>query len=153
MTPSIIGIDISKDRLDVHRLPDGAAKRFTNDMAGHTALLDWLAQTRVARIVYEPTGAYHRALEQALAAKGLPLAKVNPRQARRFAEATGKLAKTDRADAAMLARMGLALAPDTRPLPSQILRDLKELHLARQALMKDWTAAKNREKNPSACRF
>jgi transposase len=147
MTPSIIGIDISKDRLDVHRLPDGAAKRFTNDMAGHAALLDWLAQTRVARIVYEPTGAYHRALEQALAAKGLPLAKVNPRQARRFAEATGKLAKTDRADAAMLARMGLALAPDTRPLPSQILRDLKELHLARQALMKDWTAAKNREKS------
>jgi transposase len=131
----------------VHRLPDGAAKRFTNDTAGHTALLDWLAQTRVARIVYEPTGAYHRALEQALAAKGLPLAKVNPRQARRFAEATGKLAKTDRADAAMLARMGLALAPDTRPLPSQILRDLKELHLARQALMKDWTAAKNREKS------
>lgn len=125
MTPSIIGIDISKDRLDVHRLPDGAAKRFTNDTAGHTALLDWLAQTRVARIVYEPTGAYHRALEQALAAKGLPLAKVNPRQARRFAEATGKLAKTDRADAAMLARMGLALAPDTRPLPSQILRDLR----------------------------
>jgi transposase len=57
-------------------------------------------------MLYEPTGPYHRVMEQALAAGGLPLAKIDPRQARRFAEATGKLEKTDRADAVLLARMG-----------------------------------------------
>jgi transposase len=69
-----------------------------------------------------------------------------PPQAGRFAEATGKLAKTDSADAAMLARMGVALDPSTRSIPSEKLARLKELHLARQALIKDRTAAKNQEK-------
>jgi transposase len=146
MNPSTIGIDISKDRLEVCRLPGGESARFDNSGDGHQQLIRWLAQTPVARIIFEPTGAYHRGLEQALAAAGLPLAKINPRQARRFAEATGKLAKTDRADAAMLARMGLALAPQARQPSSPVLCELKELHLARQALVKDRTAAKNREK-------
>ena len=146
MILSTIGIDISKDSLEVCRLPGGESARFDNNGSGHQQLIRWLAQTPIARIVFEPTGAYHRALEQALAAKGLPLAKVNPRQARRFAEAAGKLAKTDRADAAMLARMGMALAPQSRPPTSRMLSQLKELHLARQALIKDRTAAKNREK-------
>lgn len=110
MSEATIGIDISKDHLDVHILPDGTGRRFDNDTAGHRGLLKWLGKTPVARVVFEATGRHHRALEQALAEAGLPLCKVNPRQARRFAEATGKLAKTDRADALMLARMGLALA-------------------------------------------
>jgi len=149
MNSSTIGIDISKDFLDVHRLPEGAVSRFGNNKAGHKALIGWLGQTPIARIVYEPTGAYHRGLERTLAAAGLPLAKVNPRQARRFAEATGKLAKTDRADAAMLARMGMALEPQTRLPANQMLSELKELNLARQALIKDRTAARNREKTLS----
>lgn len=146
MIPSTIGVDISKDFLDVHRLPDDKARRFDNSKAGHKALIRWLSATPVARIVYEPTGPYHRSFEQALAKAGMPLAKVNARQARRFAEATGKLAKTDRADAAMLARMGVALALAVRPISSEMLGELKELNLARQALIKDRTAAKNRAK-------
>jgi len=146
MIPSTIGVDISKDFLDVHRLPDDKARRFDNSKAGHKALIRWLSEMPVARIVYEPTGPYHRSFEQALAKAGMPLAKVNARQARRFAEATGKLAKTDRADAAMLARMGVALALAVRPISSEMLSELKELNLARQALVKDRTAAKNRAK-------
>jgi transposase len=149
MTPSTIGIDISKDHLDVHRLSDGARARFANDKTGHKALIKWLSKVPVARVVYEPTGPYHRGLEHALGSVGLPLAKVNPRQARRFAEATGRLAKTDRADAAMLARMGELLALQSGPMHGKILNDLKELHVARQALVKDRTAAKNREKTLS----
>ncbi|MER8770703.1 transposase [Mesorhizobium sp. M0092] len=96
--------------------------------------------------VPEPTGAYHRGFECRLAEAGLLLVKVNPRQARRFAEATGKLAKTDRCDAAMLARMGAVLALTARPLGSALLNELKDLHLARAALIKDRTAASNRAK-------
>ena len=79
-------------------------------------------------------------------AAGVPFAKVNPRQARRFAEATGKLAKTDRLDAAMLAKMGAMLELAPRPGRSEVLLELKELYLAREALVKDRTAAKNRAK-------
>ncbi len=146
MNPSTIGVDVSKDGLDAHRLADGASRRFANDEAGCKALIKWLAATPVARVVFEPTGPYHRLLERALDAAGVPIAKVNPRQARRFAEAAGKLVKTDRADAAMLARMGEVLDLQPRPCVSQTIAELKELHLARAALVKDRTAAKNRAK-------
>jgi superfamily I DNA/RNA helicase len=96
--------------------------------------------------VFEPTGPYHRAVERALGASGVPFVKVNPRQARRFAEATGKLAKTDRLDAAILARMGSLLELEARPARSEVLFELKELYVAREALVKDRTAARNRGK-------
>lgn len=146
MQNDTIGVDVSKDHLDAHRLADGASRRFANDKRGHKALIKWLAQTPVERVVFEPTGPYHRELERALGAAGIPFAKVNPRQARRFAEATGKLAKTDRLDAAMLAKMGAMLELATRPARSEVLLELKELYLAREALVKDRTAAKNRAK-------
>lgn len=146
MIPSTIGVDVSKDWLDAHRLADRAARRFANDKTGRKALIKWMGATPVKRVVFEPTGPYHRALERALDAAGLPIAKVNPRQARRFAEAAGKLVKTDRADAAMLARMGEVLDLAPRPCVSQTIAELKELHLARAALIKDRTAAKNRAK-------
>lgn len=92
MTNDTIGVDVSKDHLDAYRMSDGAGRRFTNDAAGHTALLDWLGLPD-ARIVYEPTSPYHRSFERRLADDGFALVKVNPRQARRFAEATGKLAR------------------------------------------------------------
>lgn len=148
MTNDTIGVDISKDHLDAHRMSDGASCRFTNDKAGHAAFVDWLEQPLQGfRIVYEPTGPYHRAFERRLAAASFALVKVNPRQARRFAEATGRLAKTDRLDAAMLARMGALLELEARPVRSPILNDLKDLHMAREALVKNRTAAKNRSKN------
>ena len=144
MNNDTIGVDVSKDHLDAHRLADGAARRFANDRGGHKALIKWLAQTPRYRVVFEPTGPYHRAVERALGVAGVPFVKVNPRQARRFAEATGKLAKTDRLDAAILARMGALLELQARPARSEILLELKELYVAREALVKDRTAARNR---------
>lgn len=146
MALSTIGIDISKDHLDAYRLSNGARRRFPNDRTGLRALRKWLEEQPPERIVYEPTGPYHRLLEHTLLRAGLPLIKVNPRQARRFAEATGKLAKTDRADAALLARMGDVLDLKERALPDESLAHLKELFLARQALVRDRSAAKNRQK-------
>jgi len=146
MQNDTIGVDISKDHLDAHRLSDGATRRFTNDKSGHRAFVKWLAHGSVERVVFEPTGPYHRALERALGVAGVPFAKVNPRQARRFAEGIGRLAKTDRVDAAMLARMGAMLELKTRPPRGDTLLVLKELPLARKALVKDRTAAKNRRK-------
>ena len=149
MMKDIIGVDISKDHLDVHRMSDGASRRFANDNNGHRAFLKWLGARTGDRIVYEPTGPYHRAFERRLADAGLALVKVNPRQARRFAEATGRLAKTDRLDAAMLARMGALLDLEARPVRNSLLNDLKDLHMAREALVKSRTAAKNRAKTIS----
>jgi transposase len=145
MTEITIGVDISKDALDVYRLSDGAKRQFANTAKGYKALIAWMGRD-VARVVFEPTGPYHRDFERALANAGLPLAKVNPRQVRRFAEAAGKLAKTDSLDAALLARMGAALQLEVRPACDEAIAELKQLHLAREALIKDRTAAKNRAK-------
>jgi transposase len=139
-----IGVDISKDRLDVFLFPDNRSMQFTNAADGFEALIKWLDSRSGARIIYEATGPYHRAFERALAGEGLPLCKVNPKQARRFAEATGRLAKTDRVDAAMLARMGVALQTDLIEPVNQAIDEMRELLLARRALVKDRTAAKNR---------
>lgn len=145
MNSSTIGVDISKDRLDVHCLPDGAVRAFPNTQVGVCALIAWVGAD-VKRVVFEPTGAYHAVLERALGQAGLPVVKVNPRQARRFAEAIGQAAKTDPLDAAMLARMGAVLDLAPRPVQSEIMADLKVLLVARNALIKDRTAAKNRAK-------
>ncbi len=147
MSKDTIGADISKDHIDLYRLPDGARLQATNDRKGFAAILKWIGLRSVERIVYEPTGAYHKAFESFMVEKRIALSKVNPRSARRFAEATGKLAKTDRADAIMLARFGIALEPRLMQEDTQNLNELKELHIARLALVKDRTAAKNREKN------
>lgn len=139
------GVDICKATLDVHLYPAGIARQFTNDAKGIKALLSWLAERLVARVVFEPTGRYHYAFERRLGSVGFPLAKVNPRQARRFAEAIGCNAKTDAVDAAMLARMGALLELPSRPIPSETLDAMKELQVARLGLVKDRTAAKNRD--------
>ncbi|KQU79318.1 transposase [Ensifer sp. Root31] len=147
MSQDTIGADISKDHIDLHRLPDGRRLRVANDRTGFAAILKWIGGAAVARIVYEPTGAYHKAFERCMISHGLALAKVNHGLARRFAEASGKLAKTDRIDAAILARYGLLLEPRLLHATADALNDLKELHVARLALVKDRTAAKNRAKN------
>jgi transposase len=100
----------------------------------------WLS-SRITRIVFEPTGPHHHAFERQPAEAGLPLAKVNPRQARRFAEAVGCHAKTDAVDAAMLARLAALLEPPVRAVVSPVLDDMKELSVARRALVKDQEAA------------
>ena len=140
-----VGVDIGKATLDVHLHPAGIARQFRNDVKGIAALYGWLAERVIARVVFEPTGRYHRAFERRLGSAGLPLAKVNPRQARRFAEAIGCHAKTDAVDAAMLARMGALLEPPSRPIASDTLDAMKELQVAKLGLVNDRTAAKNRE--------
>ena len=143
MTDHNIGVDISKSHLDVFRLEDGMAKRFDNSAAGFRALTRWLGKTPVARVVFEPTGAYHKAFEVALG-ETLPLVKVNPLQARRFAEAYGTRAKTDAVDARMLARMGAAFDLEPQVPQSRNMRDLRDLHVARTGLIKDQTRLRNR---------
>ena len=93
--PTVVGIDISKTHLDTYMAPAGKAARFTNDSAGFKALIAWIDQP-VRSVVYEPTGPWHRAFEEALLQAGLPLARANPLQARRFAQAMGQRAKTRR---------------------------------------------------------
>jgi transposase len=139
-----VGIDISKDFLDVAVHPPGDTARFRNDAKGIRALIKWLVPRQAARIVFEATGAYHRLLERTLAGAGLPAVKVNPLQARRFAQAIGKFAKTDRCDAAKLAYMGAALQPEARPIVSETLDKMGEFITARDALVKDRTAALTR---------
>lgn len=146
MIAQSVGVDISKDTLDVHLHPAGASRRFANDAKGFSALIACLKGFAIARVVFEPTGAYHHAFERQLAEAGLPLAKVNPRQARRFAEAIGRHAKTDAVDAAMLARFAMLIEPPARPIVSATLDEMKELHVARRALVKDRVAALNRDK-------
>lgn len=145
-TAQSMGVDVSKDFLDTALHPAGNTARFANDTQGHRALIAWLKKHRIERVVFEATGAYHRAFERTLATAGLPMVKVNPRQARRFAEAIGKLAKTDRIDAAMLARMGVMLNLTSRPIVSQTLDEMKEFLSARDALVADHTASLIREK-------
>jgi transposase len=150
MTDITIGADISKDHIDLYSLPDGQTLKVANDRKGFAAVVRWIGTKGVERIVYEPTGPYHKAFERFMTTQGVPLSKVNPRSARRFAEATGRLAKTDTIDAAMLARYGTLLEPRLLQASAQIHNDLKELHVARLALIKDGTVAKNRAKTLSS---
>ena len=143
MTEHNIGVDISKSHLDVFRLQDEAARRFENSAAGFRALVKWLGKSAVARIVFEPTGPYHRAFETALSGK-FPLVKINPLQARRFAEACGTRSKTDAVDARMLARMGAALALEPDAPVNEKLNELKDLQVARTGLIKERTRLHNR---------
>lgn len=143
MTQDTIGIDISKAFLDAHQLTTGAHARFDTTKAGFSALRKWIGDPLPDRVVYEATGRYHLPFEAAFAGQ-LPLVKVNPLQARRFAQSLGTRAKTDAVDAHMLARMGQALdlIPD-QPV-TQEEREIKELQVARAGITRDRTALLNR---------
>ena len=146
MSDSTVGIDISKTHLDTYMAPAGKAARFTNDSAGFDALIAWIDQP-FRSVVYEPTGPCHRAFEEALLKAGLPLARANPLQARRFAQAMGQRAKTDAVDARVLAQMGTALHLRPTEASPPTHRALEELQVARDALVTDRTAARNRQKH------
>ena len=143
MSQTTIGVDVSKDHLDAHRLPGGDILRVTNDAKGHRQLICWFGRD-VARVVFEPTSRYHRGFEAALGRAGIPFARLHPTRARRFAEASGRLAKTDRVDAGMLARMGALLEPEPETPPSRTQVELAELRRARDGLQRDRLAAANR---------
>jgi transposase len=143
-TPTFVGVDVSKDHLDVFVRPTGAAARLANDGPGVAAAVERVAAAGPAAVVLEATGGYEAPLAAALAAAGLPVAVVNPRQARRFAEATGRLAKTDRLDAAALAHFAEAVRPPARPLPDADARALAALVARRRQLLDMRTAEQNR---------
>lgn len=142
LTPITVGVDVSKAHLDAHELPSGRAERFDNNAVGITKLSRWISPD-LDCLVYESTGVWHRALEEALAGT-LPLACVNAARARRFAQALGQEAKTDAVDAKVLAWMGAAMDLRRVEPRSQARRDLAELKTARDALTRDRTAVLHR---------
>lgn len=143
---SVVGIDISKARLDVASLPaaETPLTSFENDAKGHAALISRLRKLAPRLIVLESTGGYQRAVVAALAAEGLPVVVVNPRQVRDFARAVGILAKTDAIDAAVLARFGASINPTLRPFPDAQATALVDLLTRRRQLLELHTAESNR---------
>jgi len=112
-----VGIDVSKARLDVALRPGAESFSVTNNQRGIATLVKRLKNLAVSRIVLEASGGYEIAAAAELAAAGLPVAVVNPRQVRDFARTTGRLAKTDAIDARVLAHFGELIQPQSRPLP------------------------------------
>lgn len=138
-----VGIDVSRTALD-GATEGGATWQAPNDAAGIAATVARLRREAPALVVLEATGAYHASVTSALLAAGLPVAVVNPRQVRRFAESVGQLAKTDRLDAALLARFASAVRPVPRPLPDAATQELAALVLRRQQLQEMVTMERNR---------
>ena len=140
-----VGIDVSKDRLEVYVRPTGERLTVASDEAGITQLLGRLQVLQPSVIVLEATGGYESRVAAALAHAGLPVAVVNPRQVRDFARATGQLAKSDGLDAAVLAHFGEAVSPPVRPLPNAQAQALAELVTRRRQLVEMLTAELNRQ--------
>lgn len=124
---NFVGIDVSKDRLDVHVRPSGQSFAVTRDGKGLDQLSIDLTKLSPTLIVLEATGGFELTVSAALSGVGLPLAVVNPRQIRDFARALGKLAKTDAIDAEVIALFAEKVSPEARPLASQEARTLGEL--------------------------
>jgi transposase len=138
---TIIGVDIAKDWIDVFHLSTARHERIVSTKQ---ALARFAAKSKGCLVVLEASGGYERPLTQALVKAGTPYARVNPRQAREFARASGKLAKTDRIDAEVLARMGRAL--DLKPTPPEDPERarLADLVARREGLVGLITREKNR---------
>jgi transposase len=127
VSATFVGIDVAKDHLDVHCHPQGTAFRAANDDDGIADLVARLVAVGPALVVLEATGGYQNPVVAALGAAGLPVAVVNPRQARRFAEGHGRLAKTDTIDAATLALFAAQVRPEARPQPSAAAQEFAAL--------------------------
>ena len=138
-----VGIDVCKDWLDVHVHPIGQAFRVPNTREGLKQLKRRLAGLRVALIVMEATGKLHREAFRNLHDSGFPVAVINPRRSRLFAQAIGQLAKTDKVDARMLALMGAMLEPKAKAPPPEALESFQELVHGRDSLVAQRTAFLN----------
>jgi transposase len=140
-----VGIDVAKVTLDVFIGPAGAAFSVANDEVGIRELLRQLKPADF--VILEATGGLEVPVASALATAGIAVAIVNPRQVRDFARATGRLAKTDRLDAEVLARFGEAVRPEARPLANEQAQALEALVTRRRQLVEMLTAEKNRRTN------
>lgn len=132
--PMFIGVDVSKERLDV-ATSAGEAFSLSNDEAGAQALADRLGPLSPELIALEATGGYERLVTAVLGIRQLPVVLVNPGQVRSFAKALGQLAKTDAIDASVLARFAAAVRPERRPLPNAQAEALKALMVRRRQLV------------------
>lgn len=139
-----VGIDVAKATLDVQVRPSDERWTVANDDAGIRTLVEQLRGVAPTQVVLEATGGYELAVVSALAAAALPVVVVNPRQVRDFAKATGRLAKTDRLDAAVLARFAEQVQPEARPLATADQQELDALLTRRRQLIEMLTAEKNR---------
>lgn len=144
MEQIFVGIDVAKDRLDIHVRPSGESFTVARDGEGLVALVDRLRQIAPALVVLEATGGFEITVAAAVGSAGLPLAVVNPRQIRDFARATGKLAKTDALDAAAIAHFAQAVHPEPRPLPDAQAQELGELVARRRQVIEMMVAERNR---------
>ena len=144
MEQVFVGIDVAKDRLDVHVRPSGEAFAVARDGEGVAALVERLRALTPALIVSEATGGFEQVVAGALGAAGLPVVVVNPRQIRDFARALGRLAKTDRLDAEVIALFAERVRPELRPLPDEQARLLGELVARRRQVIEMIVAEGNR---------
>ncbi len=144
MTESFVGIDVSQEQLDLHERPGERLQRYPNNADGIQAIVARMAELQPTRIVVEATGGLELPLVLALAERQLPVVQINPRQARDFAKACGRLAKTDVIDAATLAHFADAIRPPVRPFPSQEMQALREFLDRRQQLIGNRVMEQNR---------
>ncbi len=140
---SFVGIDIANRTLDVHVLPERKSLKQSTDAKGRGQLREQLPAPGECLIVVEATGGYERALVAELLDAGHQVAVVNPRQVRDFAKACGILAKTDRIDAALLARFGQAVEPRTQAKIQEKQLELQDLVARRRQLVELRTAEMN----------
>ena len=143
MLRTFIGVDVSKDVLDVHVRPASLARRFANTPAGIAELLAWVRPHAAERIVFESTGPYQKAAVGTLLTEGLHAVVVNARQVRDFAKSMNYLAKTDTIDAAVMAHFAEVATTRVRPLESQEIRDLRDLYDRRGQLVRMLATEKN----------
>jgi transposase len=149
MDAIVVGIDVSKDRLDVHVRPAGTALSYSRDAAGIEALIGALGPVAAQIIAVEATGGFETVVVASLAAAGLPVVVVNPAQVRAFAAAIGQRAKTDPIDAAVIAHFAEATKPDVRPLPDAATQALADLVTRRRQIIAMIVAEGQREKRAS----
>ena len=141
-----VGIDVSKDRLDICIRPSGEIFAVTRDDEGLASLVERLRALAPVLVALEATGGYETVVASAVAAAQLPLAVINPRQIRDFARSTGKLAKTDRLDAAAIAHFAEAIRPHARPVADVEAQALGELVARRRQVIEMIVAEKNRRR-------
>jgi len=143
---SYVGIDVSKDRLDVHVRPGGETFAVGRDGKGLEELIDRLQALLPSLVALEATGGFEIVVAAAIAGAGLPLAVVNPAQVRQFAWAIGKRAKTDPIDAAVIAHFAETVKPEPRPVPDEDARLLAELVGRRRQIIEMTVAERQRAK-------
>jgi transposase len=147
-----VGIDVSKDRLDVHVRPSGDAFAVKRDGIGLEELVERLQQLSPQLVAVEATGGFETIVAAAVGGAGLPLVVVNPAQVRHFAQAVGKRAKTDPIDAAVIAHFAEAVKPQLRALPDAAQRLLAELVSRRRQIIEMMVAERQREKRAANVR-